>query len=95
MAEYEGRKWRFWHLNMALVGLAMLFTVTERKGYKILMPLLSVCDVVEIIGGWFASLYDSQAREQRIHTRHWRRTREMEKKQNRAGKIVTKLKLPK
>lgn len=95
MAEYEGRKWRFWHHHMALVGLAMLFTVTERKGYKTAMPLLSVRDVVEIIGGWFASLYDSGAREQRIHKRHLRRTREMDKKQRRAGKFVTKLKLPK
>ena len=35
MVEYEGRKWRFWHHHMALVRLAMLFTVTERKGLHV------------------------------------------------------------
>ena len=84
MAEYEGRGWTFWHHHMALVGVAMLFTVTERVGYKRTMPLLSVRDLVEVIGGWFASFLDTDDREQIVLKRHQRRRRVMKSKRRRA-----------
>ena len=84
MAEYEGRGWTFWHHHMALVGVAMLFTVTERVGYKRTMPLLSVRDLVEVIGGWFASFLDTDDREKIVLKRHQRRRRVMKSKRRRA-----------
>ena len=62
----------------------MLFTVTERVGYKRTMPLLSVRDLVEVIGGWFASFLDTDDREKIVLKRHQRRRRVMKSKRRRA-----------
>ena len=95
MAEYEGRGWTFWHHHMALVGVAMLFTVTERVGYKRTMPLLSVRDLVEVIGGWFASLLDTDDRERIVLKRHQRRRRVMKSKRRRARARIAEATLTK
>lgn len=95
MGEYEGRGWTFWHHHMALVGVAMLFTVTERVGYKRSMPLLSVRDLVEVIGGWFASFLTAEDRERIVLKRHRRRRREMKSKRRRARAKIAKSNLTK
>ena len=49
MAQYEVRKWRGWRHHMALVSLAMLFTLKERIAHSESAPLLSARDVVELL----------------------------------------------
>jgi SRSO17 transposase len=49
MAQYEVRTWRGWHHHMALVCLAMLFTLKERILAEPHAPLLSARDVVELL----------------------------------------------
>lgn len=49
MADYEVRGWRGWHHHMAMVCLALLFTLKERLALAESTPLLSVRDVVELL----------------------------------------------
>lgn len=49
MADYEVRGWRGWHHHMALVCLALLFTLKERLAWSQNVPLLSVRDLVELL----------------------------------------------
>ena len=45
MADYEVRGWKGWHHHMALVCLALVFTVKERIAQAESLPLLSVRDM--------------------------------------------------
>lgn len=49
MADYEVRSWKGWHHHMALVCLALLFTLKERIAHSESVPLLSVRDIVELL----------------------------------------------
>lgn len=49
MAQYQVRVWRGWHHHMALVALAMLFTIKERSRSRQDAPLLSVRDLTELL----------------------------------------------
>lgn len=49
MADYEVRGWRGWHHHMAMVCLALLFTVKERVALVTHLPLLTVRDIVELL----------------------------------------------
>jgi hypothetical protein len=49
MAQYQVRVWRGWHHHMALVALAMLFTLGEQSKSKPHAPLLSVRDLTELL----------------------------------------------
>ena len=49
MADYEVRGWKGWHHHMALVCLALLFTLKERIAQAENVPLLSVRDIVELL----------------------------------------------
>jgi len=49
MAQYQVRVWRGWHHHMALVALAMLFTIRERARAGSRAPLLSVRDLTELL----------------------------------------------
>jgi len=49
MADYEVRGWKGWHHHMALVCLALVFTVKERIAQAERLPLLSVRDIVELL----------------------------------------------
>jgi SRSO17 transposase len=49
MAQYEVRGWGGWHHHMAMVSLAQLFTVKERRRVSKTVPLLSVRDVTELL----------------------------------------------
>jgi len=49
MADYEVRGWKGWHHHMALVCLALLFTLKERIAHVQSIPLLTVRDIVELL----------------------------------------------
>lgn len=49
MADYEVRGWKGWHHHMALVCLALVFTLKERVAQAESLPLLSVRDIVELL----------------------------------------------
>lgn len=80
MAEYETRGWLAWHHHMALVGMALYFTLLEREALKQETPMLSVRDIVELMGGWFACRLSKEDLVARIAARHKRRTLQMRRK---------------
>lgn len=49
LADYELRGWTGWHHHVALVCLAQLFTLIERRLAKRNRPLLSVRDITELL----------------------------------------------
>ena len=49
MADYQARGWIAWHHHMALVMLAMLFVLRERKLHERDMELLSYQDIIELL----------------------------------------------
>jgi SRSO17 transposase len=49
MADYEVRGWKGWHHHIALVCLALLFTLKTRVANATQVPLLSVRDIVELL----------------------------------------------
>lgn len=49
LADYELRGWTGWHHHVALVCLAQLFTLIERRLAKRSRPLLSVRDITELL----------------------------------------------
>lgn len=95
MAEYETRGWPAWHHHMAMVGLAMYFTLLEREALKKETPLLSVRDIVELIGGWFACGLSKEDLVARITARHKRRALQMRRKLRQAAAKNGQTKVPK
>ena len=49
MADYQARGWIAWHHHMALVMLAMLFVLRERKLHEREVELLSYQDIIELL----------------------------------------------
>lgn len=49
MDEYQSRGWRSWNHHMALISMATLFLVEERRLQKPMRPLLSCTDVLELL----------------------------------------------
>jgi SRSO17 transposase len=49
LADYQVRGWRGWHHHVAMVMLAMHFTLRERMLHSEEAPLLSCADVVELL----------------------------------------------
>lgn len=49
MDEYQSRGWRSWHHHMALVSMAMLYLVEERRFQQPQHDLLSCADVMELL----------------------------------------------
>jgi SRSO17 transposase len=75
MADYQVRKYRGWHHHMALVGLALLFLLDEKQCCRKSMPLLSACDISEIIDWHFCTQPSREAVIIAIEQRHRRRER--------------------
>jgi len=95
MGQYEARGWRSWHHHMVLVGLAMYFTLLEREALQEGAPLLSVRDIVELMGGWFASGLTREELVDRIAKRHRRRDKQMRGKIRRAAAKNAESNIPK
>jgi len=49
MADYQARGWPAWHHHMAMVMLAMLFLLRERRVHLVEVELLSCQDIVELL----------------------------------------------
>lgn len=49
MADYQARGWPAWHHHMAMVTLAMLFMLKERRVHMISVELLSCQDLVDLL----------------------------------------------
>ena len=80
MADYQVRKFRGWHHHMALVGLALLFLLDEKQSCRESMPLLSACDISEIIDWHFCTQPTREAVIDAIRRRHRRREKATESK---------------
>lgn len=49
MADYQARGWKAWHHHMAMVMLAMLFLLYERRVHMVEVEMLSCQDLVELL----------------------------------------------
>ncbi len=67
MADYEVRGWKGWHHHMALVCLALLFTLKERIAHAQSIPLLSVRDIVELLEIYLPPPLTRSRRSSRSH----------------------------
>jgi SRSO17 transposase/predicted Fe-S protein YdhL (DUF1289 family) len=80
MADYQVRKFHAWHHHMALVGLALLFLLDEKQSCGGSIPLLSACDISEIIHWHFCAQPTREAVIDAISRRHGRRAKATESK---------------
>jgi SRSO17 transposase len=80
MADYQVRKFKGWHHHMALVGMALLFIMDEKRINKAEVPLLSPCDISEIIDWCFREQPSRTTVLRVIEARHERRARATESK---------------
>jgi SRSO17 transposase len=91
MAQYEVRGWRGWHHHMALVCMALLFILQERLHAAEHLPLLSTRDIVELLAFYLPRRNRREDEVLRcLHLRHQLRQRDIENRQKRARKMVTK-----
>ena len=71
MTDYQVRGWLAWHHHMALVMMAMAFTLSEKIVQKEEMPLLSASDVRLLLINKFAETSQKKYTiEQQIKNRH-------------------------
>ena len=80
MADYQVRKYRGWQHHMALVGLGLLFLLEEKQSSSANMPMLSACDISEIIDWHFCTQPSHEAVIETILRRHQRRAKAAESK---------------
>jgi SRSO17 transposase len=73
MGQYQVRQWSAWQHHMALVGLAMLFTLAERAAQPGCGAWLSVRDVVEMLAWYFVKPRTAAELSEQISERHRRR----------------------
>lgn len=74
MTDYQVRGWLAWHHHMALVMMAMAFTLSEKITQKEEMPLLSASDVRLILIDRFAQTSKAKLSiEEQIKFRHQKR----------------------
>jgi hypothetical protein len=74
MADYQARGWLAWHHHMALVLLAMLFVVRERKLNERTVELLSYQDIVELLDAYLPRADRSkEAVRENMRRRHAKR----------------------
>ena len=71
MTDYQVRGWLAWHHHMALVMMAMAFTLNEKILQKEEMPLLSASDIRLLLINKFAETSQKKYTiEQQIKNRH-------------------------
>jgi hypothetical protein len=94
MAQYEVRGWIGWHHHQALVCLAQLFLLKQRVLLSAELPLLSACDLVEMLAFYLPRRPRSETEIIRqLRQRYAARQRDINRHRNRrilAGNNVTK-----
>lgn len=76
MADYQARKWAAWHHHMALVMMAMLFLLRERRRYEDTIPLLTCADIEELLAEFLPRRKaDPESVVARMRARHSQRKR--------------------
>jgi SRSO17 transposase len=95
LADYELRGWTGWHHHIALVCLAQLFTLIERKLARNSRPLLSVRDLTELLEIYLPRRPRTEEEVLRkITRRHRARKRDIER-HRKMGRPMTETILPK
>lgn len=84
MAHYEVRGWNGWHHHMALVCLALLFMLKERRLATDETPLLSARDIVELLAFYLPRRPRSEREVLRqMQRRHAARQRDLDNRRRR------------
>jgi hypothetical protein len=79
MTDYQIRGWLAWHHHMALVMMAMVFSIREKIRHKEDVPLLSISDIRLLITNKFAKTSVSKLPiEQQIKIRHIERQKDID-----------------
>ena len=92
MAQYEVRGWIGWHHHLALVCLALLFSLKERWLAKEDTPLLSTRDIVELLAFYLPRRPRSEAEVLRqMQQRHAARRRDLQNRQRRFSRAQRKI----
>lgn len=87
LADYELRGWTGWHHHVALVCLAQLFTVIERRLSKRSRPLLSVRDITELLEIYLPRRPKSETEVlRRIARRHRAREADIRRRRKSGGR---------
>jgi SRSO17 transposase len=95
LADYELRGWTGWHHHIALVCLAQLFTLRERRLAKATRPLLSVRDLTELLELYLPRRPRTEQEVLRqIDRRHRARQRDLKRRGKKAPRN-TSARLPK
>lgn len=88
MTDYQVRGWLAWHHHMALVMMAMAFTLSEKITQKQEMPLLSASDIRLILINKFAQTSKAKySIEEQIRIRHQERKNDIINRYKRTGQI--------
>ena len=88
MTDYQVRGWLAWHHHMALVMMAMAFSLSEKITQKQEMPLLSASDIRLILINKFAQTSKAKfSIEEQIKIRHQERKNDIINRYKRNGQI--------
>ena len=89
MAQYQVRVWKGWHHHMALVCLATVFMMKEKRCRKKDMPLLSCRDIVELLDYYLPrrSQIEGEIHVQ-IKKRHAARQRDIDRRRSKKTGIA-------
>ncbi len=80
LSDYQVRKWTGWHHHHALVLMACLFLLKEKRLHAPESPLLSVRDVrLLIVARLFGTQDDVEQRIQQMESRHQKRQKDIER----------------
>jgi SRSO17 transposase len=87
MADYQSRGWIAWHHHMALVAMAMLFALQERKLHLKSLDLITFTDIVVILDHYLPRTDQTEAGLIRnIQQRHRKRRIDIERSKNKSKK---------
>jgi hypothetical protein len=96
MAQYQVRVWRGWHHHMALVALATLFVLQQKKKTKTVLPLLSYRDITELLDYYLPRRHREEEQvHAQIKKRHRARQRDLERRKDKRTGITPSCNLTK
>ena len=88
MTDYQVRGWLAWHHHMALVMMAMAYSLSEKITQKKEMPLLSTSDIRLGLINKFAQTSKAKfSIEEQIRIRHQERKNDIINRYKRNGQI--------